>query len=178
MNSEFLKNVKRDLAEKKNERERMAKIFEELTVLRTNPQVRRYLQLVQYDSSANREFASKTEEGLLNDLFSHYSNRISETNNIYFCLGYFMLDDELREVSVSSCEEGEVYKKYVDLEDDTKIIRVPLVDVSSFEKSYSVIHSKFSNIYDSEYYDLQKMFFMTSVRDTQETAISLVLSKC
>lgn len=178
MNNEFLKNVRKDLADKKVERERMAKLFEELTVLRTNPYVRRYLQLVQYDSSANREFASKSEEGLLNDLFLHYSNRISETNNIYFCLGYFMLDDKLNEVSVSSVEDGEVYKKYIDLEDETKIVRVPLVDVDSFESSFSIIHSKFNNLYDSEYYELQKIFFMTSVKDTQESAISLVLSKC
>lgn len=178
MNNEFLKNVRKDLADKRVERERMAKLFEELTVLRTNPYVRRYLQLVQYDSSANREFASKSEEGLLNDLFLHYSNRISETNNIYFCLGYFMLDDKLKEVPVSFVEEGEVYKKYIDLENETKVVRVPLIDVDSFENSFSIIHSKFNNLYDSEYYELQKMFFMTSVKDTQESAISLVLSKC
>ena len=178
MNSDFLKNVKKDLADKRVERERMAKLFEELTLLRTNPFVRRYLQLVQYDSSANREFASKSEESLLDDLFLHYSGRISETNNIYFCLGYFMLNDELKEVSVSSCEEGEVYKKYIDLEDESKVVRVPYIDVENFEKKYSIIHSECSNLYDSEYYQLQKMFFMTSVKDTQESAISLVLSKC
>ena len=85
MNGEFLKNVRRDLEEKRNERERMSKLFDELSVLRTNPYVKRYLQLVQYDSVANRAFASKSEEGLLDDLFLDYSNRIGDTNNIYFC---------------------------------------------------------------------------------------------
>lgn len=177
MNSEFLKNVKMDFAEKKCERERLARLFDELTLLRTNPYVRRYLQLVQYDSSANREFASKSEEALLNDLFSHYSYRINETNNIYFCLGYFVLNDELKEEPVESFEDEEVYKKYVDLEDENKVVRVPLANIENFEKSYSIIYSKFTNLYESEYYDLQRKFFMTSVKDTQESAISLVLSK-
>ena len=177
MNSEFLKNVKLDFIEKKNERERLARLFDELTILRTNPYVRRYLQLVQYDSSANREFASKSEEALLNDLFCQYSYRINETNNIYFCLGYFFLDDELKEVPILSFDGGDVYKKYIDLEDESKVIRVPFEDVDNFEKRFSIIYSKSNNLYDSDYFELQRNFFMTSVRDTQESAISLVLSK-
>lgn len=177
MNSEFLKNVKLDFIEKKNERERLARLFDELTILRTNPYVRRYLQLVQYDSSANREFASKSEEALLNDLFCQYSYRINETNNIYFCLGYFFLDDELKEVPILSFDGGDVYKKYIDLEDESKVVRVPFEDVDNFEKRFSIIYSKSNNLYDSDYFELQRNFFMTSVRDTQESAISLVLSK-
>lgn len=177
MNSEFLKNVKMDFAEKKCERERLARLFDELTILRTNPYVRRYLQLVQYDSSANREFASKSEEALLNDLFCQYSYRINETNNIYFCLGYFFLDDELKEVPILSFDGGDVYKKYIDLEDESKVVRVPFEDVDNFEKRFSIIYSKSNNLYDSDYFELQRNFFMTSVRDTQESAISLVLSK-
>ena len=177
MNSEFLKNVKLDFIEKKNERERLARLFDELTTLRTNPYVRRYLQLVQYDSSANREFASKSEEALLNDLFCQYSYRINETNNIYFCLGYFFLDDELKEVPILSFDGGDVYKKYIDLEDESKVVRVPFEDVDNFEKRFSIIYSKSNNLYDSDYFVLQRNFFMTSVRDTQESAISLVLSK-
>ena len=176
MNGEFLKNVRRDLEEKKNERERMSKLFDELSVLRTNPYVKRYLQLVQYDSVANRAFASKSEEGLLDDLFLHYSNRIVDTNNIYFCLGYFIEDENMKEVPSSFDEEG-AYKKYIYLEDDSKIVRIHIDKVEFFEKSYSIIHSKSSNIYDSEYYDLQKMFFTTSVKETQESAINLVLSR-
>ena len=177
MNSEFLKNVKLDFIEKKNERERLARLFDELTTLRTNPYVRRYLQLVQYDSSANREFASKSEEALLNDLFCQYSYRINETNNIYFCLGYFILDDELKEVPILSFDGEDVYKKYIDLEDESKVVRVPFEDVDNFEKRFSIIYSKSNNLYDSDYFELQRNFFMTSVRDTQESAISLVLSK-
>jgi hypothetical protein len=141
MNSEFLKNVKLDFIEKKNERERLARLFDELTTLRTNPYVRRYLQLVQYDSSANREFASKSEEALLNDLFCQYSYRINETNNIYFCLGYFILDDELKEVPILSFDGGDVYKKYIDLEDESKVVRVPFEDVDNFEKRFSFFTS-------------------------------------
>lgn len=177
MNSEFLKNVKLDFIEKKNERERLARLFDELTTLRTNPYVRRYLQLVQYDSSANREFASKSEEALLNDLFCQYSYRINETNNIYFCLGYFILDDELKEVPILSFDGEDVYKKYIDLEDESKVVRVPFEDVDNFEKRFSIIYSKSNNLYDSDYFELQRNFFMTSVRDTQESAINLVLSK-
>ena len=177
MDNEFLKNIKKDLADKRIERERMSKLFDELSVLRTNPYVKRYLQLVQYDSVANRQFASKSEDGLLDDLFSHYFNRIDETNNIYFCLGYFMINEDMDEVSVSSCENDEIYKKYVDLEDESKVVRVSLKDVANFESKYSIIYSKFNNLYQSDYYELQKMFFLTSVKDTQENAISLVLSR-
>ena len=87
------------------------------------------------------------------------------------------MNDELKEEPVESFEDEEVYKKYVDLEDENKVVRVPLANIENFEKSYSIIYSKFTNLYESEYYDLQRKFFMTSVKDTQESAISLVLSK-
>ena len=179
MDAEFLKNVRKELEEKKREKDRMSSMFNELTFLRTNPFVRRYLRLVQYDSIANREFASKSEDDLLGDLFFHYSSRINDTNGIYYCLGYFFEDedDNFKEVSVSCDDNRASYKKYIDLENESIVIKIPVDDVSCFERTHSIIYSKTGCLYESTYYELQREFFETSVIKDQESAISLVLSK-
>lgn len=182
MEQEILQKIKDDYERRKQERTNLQNLMQEIKNLEETETVKKYLSLTEkLDSIKFKKNLLVSDMELLDLSFRSYCYSIRSTNNIYVCLGTFMLD--------SCCDivhgPSDIRLKYDDPRAEYRIYRniedgyskqIPIRKCALFELNNKVIFPQTSKT-DKFYYELQREFISTMIKHGQEEACKRILTK-
>lgn len=177
MEKELLTEIKNHYLDLKKRKETKLKEMQEITELEQDDKVKRYMKLCE---GQNRDIflLELSDDALMERSFYKVSYKITKTNDIYFCFGYFSChsyDSEM--IKVPDGDPRADCKIYQNLENDTIYKTIELKKCPEFEQNHKIIYSKSLNNYDREYYLLQQEFIKACLEEGQEKAIERILNK-
>ena len=163
MREEILNSIKRDYQSLKEKQKEDNQIMARYLELEKNDLVQEYLQL------KSRVQVSKyklSDDDLLDISYRGNSFYVDQTNEIYVCLGEVLMSGK------------DVYKRYVNLEDERDSVLVADYEADLFEVNHKIVYLNDDNVSCSKkFHDVQLDFLRTSIDYDQEKAISKVLKK-
>ena len=182
MTEEVLKEIKKDYEQRKETRNHLSEVLEEIIKLEEDDTVKKYLNLKKELESINyKKIIEQSDEQILYSSF--YNNRymIIETNDIYICMGTFMMDSICdivhgpSDIRLNRDDPRAEYRIYRNIEDGYSEV-ISMRKCEEFERMHKVI---IPNIYWTEkyFYELQKEFIKITLEEGQEAAYKRVLSK-
>jgi len=150
--------------------------------LEKNPEVKEYLGLrdIKLDNS---KLIVMRDAKLIDKIYYHYLYKIKEeeTNGIYVYLGTYRYSDYCDIVHSSSDERVDDdspcanYRLYQDIEQYYGV-EIPISKSKEFEDTHTIINPK-TQWKQRVYYDIQREFFTTAVKTSQESAKKRILRK-
>lgn len=182
MEQEILQKIKDDYERRKQERTNLKDLMQEIKNLEETETVKKYLTLTEkLDSTKFKKNLLVSDEELLDLAFSSNCYNIKNTNNIYVCLGTFMLDSCYdivhgpSDIRLKYDDPRAEYRIYKNIEDgDSKLI--PIKKCALFEATNKVIFPQTSRT-DKYYYELQREFISTMIEHGQEEACKKILTR-
>lgn len=164
MKEEVLKNIRNSYVRMKNQQKENRKIYDRLERLKQNKAVQEYLDL----QLKLKNLSDMTDEEMIDVSVQEFSSYIDKTNQIYVCLGEYLLDNMK-------------YKRYMNVEKNGDSFLIASCDSLDFEKNHLVIffddYEKESFKIGNKFREIQFDFFKTAIRDGQEEACRRVLTK-
>lgn len=154
----------RIISERKEIRDNLYRVKEELENLSKNDVVKRYIELKEYYSKYEFLY-SLSDERIFNELL--YTSSIDNLK-VYFCFGkdYIARCTKIGKYYIPNspnCGYGvpaAVYKNLFNMYDE---VIIPLEDCESFEKDNEVVFSKTNNP-TNEYLDLRKDYYKNEMK--------------
>ena len=174
MKQEYLERLKSEFERVKNKQALQRQEQKRLQELEKIPEVQEYIRLKESVKQHTRE---KTPEEIINDicLKIHIKDH-KDTNGIYYCLGTFKRVN-YEEVKVPYDDPTAEYRVYVNIETWSDVVKRDIKNCSEFETTHPVIISNPQNEGETEYSTIQKEFFLTSIKETQEVALKRLLAR-
>ena len=129
----------------------------------------------------------KTEDGIIMSIYQEHIGEIEEedTNGIYYYDGtYKYIRDkwfkyygfEPMEELVARDDPEADFRRYLNIE-GVYTYNLCLEDADEFERTHTVIYNEEADIEDSSHYQITDDFVITAVKENQEKAKSLILTK-
>ena len=170
MREDVLISIKRDFENLQNQQKKFEEIWNRIEELENREDVVEYLKLKSLVSNVKtgRRFLNSDE--MLEISFRGNMMHMDETNEIYVCLGIFCLTR-----NINCGKSKEIYKRYVNVENQFDSVLIPISDAFDFEREHLVVFPK-KNGYDG-YHEVQMDFIKTSVCEGQGNACKKILSK-
>lgn len=182
MKEDILNQIRNELNIKKGINERYNDKLKRIKELEKDSNVKEYISLIGL-SNYNKEFINDSDNEIIRYIYTKYICKIMEntTNKIYVYLGTFKYSNEFdgvhsySDIRIDYNDKNADYRLYQDIE-LLYSKKVAIKDCNLFEKNNIVInpHSYYKM---SEYYKIQREFFINSVKDSQENAKTIVLKK-
>lgn len=175
-----------EIREKYNNKLQVLKKYEILAKrikeLEENETVKEYLELIKLlEEHEGKRFSGYTEEKLMEFTFNSMLSQIKETNNIYVCMGTYMLSNEHdiehgpRDIRLNRDDEKAQYRIYKNIETyDSESISIKKCD--EFERTHKIIYPR-TALTDEFFYAIQHDFFIISIKESQEAACNKILSE-
>lgn len=182
MERELIEKIKQEIVDLKKQQENVRDSLMELDILKNSPSVLRYIELLEFDTEKNRKFISKDDDGLLRDVYYRYGRRINDTNKFYFCLGTYKhsvecdIEHGFGYVALNIDDPSALFRIYINIEDETDSVHIPIKECEMFENSNRVIFPGKSCLNLSLYYKVSYDFFKTTILEGQAVAVKKVLS--
>lgn len=179
MNDNAFTYLKYTYEEKKGERDKAEDYFCSLLrqkdKLEKNPTIVKYLKLIEEIDRCNDYFIK--DEELLNQSFRSLINSgyLTDTNEIYFYYGTFILYNG-ESVQVPRNSGSGEYDLYKDIE-SCKYLKNPINSREEFESNHKVIVFPKPFPSNVDFNDVHKDFLYTSLNDGQEVACKKVLAR-
>ena len=176
MKEEYLEKLRKEFNDIKQRQITNKQNKARLTELKENALVKEYIKLEQEVKKYPKE---KTETEIINSIYLKFHIKTGEeTNGIYYCLGTFKRTLSEGEVRLPRDSKEAEYRVYADIESYHDIVKVPIKKCQEFEKTHPVILSEsFIAEGETEYFKLQKEFFLTSITEDQDKACQKILTK-
>lgn len=183
MKEETLNEIRREVQELKRKNEEINNKTRRLQELEENENIREYLRLRGIKRLRIKGYLETDEEALIPKVYYRYLNSISasDTNKIYVYLGTYKSSQESdvehgpSDIRVSYQDPKAEYRIFQDIELNSQIV-LPISECRRFESSNKIIYLFGYRLW-SKYYEIQKEFFTTSVKSSQEEACKLILRK-
>lgn len=180
MEQKILQKIKDDYERRKQERTNLQNLMQEIKKLEENETVKKYLALnEQLNSIKFKKNLLVSDIELLDLSFKSYCYSIRSTNNIYVCLGTFMLDSSCdivhgpSDIRLKYDDPRAEYRIYKNIEDGYSK-QISIRKCALFEATNKVIFPQTSRT-DKFYYELQKEFISTMIEHGQEEACKRIL---
>lgn len=182
MKEEKLKVIKEEYHERKEMKKNIENMMVRIEELKENEFVKEYLGLLNKLHKVNyKDILNWTDDMMLDAAICRNIRNIEETNDIYVCLGTFILTDIYdiehgpRDSRVNRNDPSAEYRIYQDLECDESI-RIPIKLCEEFEKNHRIIYPDVYNTWGF-YYKMQREFIEEAIATNQETACTKILSR-
>lgn len=182
MKKELIEKIKEEIVDLKYKQKIIRDSIVELDELKQNQSVKRFLELLEFDTEKNRRFIIKNEIGLLGVVYNKYGRFLNENNNIYFCMGTYtnsnknVFEQGFGFFALDRDDPRALFRIYINLENESDYIKVPIEECELFEIEHKVIFPKYSCVNFKEYYKVSEEFFRTIILEGQDVAIEKVLS--
>lgn len=181
MEENVLKNIVAQYKLQKRRRDELKAIKKDITELKKNEFVKKYLNLIKkLDSNNNKKMISEQE--MLYKIFQTNRSSIKESNNIFVYLGTFQYsyDTDVEHGSydyrVARENIDANYSAYENLETE-KVLNIAISKRDIFEKENIIVFPQQANFEQAEFYKLQKLFISYCVKDNQTIAVAKILKK-
>lgn len=182
MREDILELIKKNSESRKEKKDKLINLVKRMKELRENEAVREYLNLVEQIESSNYvKMISNSDESILISSFRCHMYLIEDTNEIYLCMGAYMLEDTCdiehgpKDIRLNDRDPRVQYKKYMDIEKEYCIC-VPINECEEFEASHKIIFT--NNLQTRKIYrNIQKEFISTALEEGQEKACQKILNK-
>lgn len=170
MKEQELEKIREEYKKITKSKERLLELKEEISLLEQDPNVVKYLQLIEFYNiflKRNQEnLHIRSNEDLLIDVI--VNNPITKTNNIYVDMGIFSL------------ENGKLCRKYRNIEllsnqQDYEVM-VMKDEIKLFENENIIINLPLEKRDDKNYLKIKEQFYIDSINEGQENAIKKILS--
>lgn len=182
MKEELLVKIKEDLANEKKRLEEETERNKRIKILMSDRNVIEFLNLtgLKYDVGSTRK---KATNDIIESMYYKYLHQIkeSETNGIYVYMGTYRYSDEIDiihgsyDVRVPYDSIDADYRLYRNIEKTCKE-KVLIRNCALFENTNTIINRKVA-FDDTNFYEIQKDFFIRSIKDSQEAAKRMILRK-
>lgn len=182
MEQEILQSIKEESRKRQEKREYFSNLLEQLEKLEEDENVKKYVELrKKTDSVDYQKLLEESDEDILYRTFYRHQYMIKNTNEIYVCLGTFMLDNICdiehgpSDIRLNRNDPRAEYRIYSDLENEVSR-QIPISRCEEFERTHRVIFPQ-TSLTQKYYYQLQKEFISLVVTEGQEKACQKILSK-
>lgn len=182
MKEEVLQTIKEDYEKTKERRTNILDISKQLATLEGFDMIKEYLKLrEELECVGDKKITEQTESQILNSSFRSHRYLIKETNEIYVCMGTFMLSNTYdiehgpTDYRLKRDDPHAEYRIYKDIENDENI-RIPINMCEEFESTHKVIIPK-TSLTEKYFYLIQKEFIEIAINEGQAVACRKILSK-
>lgn len=182
MTEDILKLIEGSFEFKQNKKKYVLDLLNQIKELNKDETVIKYLNLLdEFNSIDYIGILNFSLEDMLASSLRAHMHLIKETNNIYFYLGEFMLDNTNdfrfgpKDVKLDAGDSKAEYKIYINIENNNKI-RIPINESKNFESKHKVIFSDQIQL-NSAFINAQTEFIKTALEEGQEAACDKILSK-
>ena len=131
--------------------------LKELEGLMQNENVRRFLELLEYDNDENRKLLLMNDD----ELEKYSEDMLEEEDKVYFRMGKkfcgFKRKNDSYMILSHSYDDYELLSHYVSLTDSGDEVIIPYDDADEFEKSHNVVYCETLDSFD-EYNKLSKEY--------------------
>lgn len=183
MKKEELLNLRLELEDLKDKRNKVIIINEEINKLKETPEVKRYLELIELfkENTTGRMsgFDKFSDDDLLNIAIS--KSKITPSEEIYVYMGTYKYTNEIdiihaaNDIPVSRLNNSADYVLYYNLEARyDKRIEIPYIHANEFESTHKIIIPKNVVSREKYFYELQHEYFETIVLKSEEEAKKLI----
>lgn len=179
MNTEELKQARKQYIKLLKEKKELIEKKEELEKLKKSPEVLKYLELIKYEDTEIPD-----EEIILDQSFWDIAFHTKNEKNIYVYMGSFYKKDELSNFIFIRSKRtlnklDNYYNRYWNLETTTSLF-IERKDVHNFEKENNII--KFTVpiairnecFFQNKFYEVRRKYFKLLTKNTEEQAISKI----
>ena len=174
----IIKNYNQGLERKKHYEDLLKKI----TKLEEDEKIKEYITLKKRLEQVDyKKIIGETDSQILDSTFNSYKYMIDDTNEIYVCLGTFMLDNICdivngpSDIRLDRDDSRAEYRIYRNIENNYSE-QIPIRKCEEFEKTHKVIIPNTTSI-ERYYYELQKEFITLAVTEGQEKACKKILNR-
>ncbi len=105
---------------------------------------------------------------------------IKETNKLWFFLNNMQIAkyEEIFATKIDGDDKTKIVSVYIDIENSSKVICIPLEEQVKFEEEHNIIRGKRSiHDYWDRYYNIRYEFFKTCIETTEENAVKKLLEE-
>lgn len=183
MEQKILNKIKKSYEDGLKRKKHYSEILKEVKELEQAENVKRYIELKNRLEQVNYEkIIGETEEQILERAFNSWTYAIQKTNEIYLCMGTFMIDSICdivhgpSDIRLTRNDPRAEYRIYRNIEDGYPR-QIPIRKCEEFEQIHKIIFPKIDYLANKYFYELQREFFSISITEGQEKACSKILSK-
>ena len=141
----------------KNKKIEIELCLKELNGLIENENVKRFLELLEYDTDENRDLVLMNEE----ELEEYARRKLIDEDKAYFCVGKgfngFQKKDGSYMILAHSFDDYKLLSHYISLDDKSDEIIIPKDEADIFEKNHNIVYRQSLDPFD-EYNDLSKKY--------------------
>ena len=182
MKEELLEKIRKEYEERKQKQTEIKEKLQELSKLKLDKNVQRYLNLQQeICGMLDISIVNQTDKQLIDSVYNQYLYQMEETNQIFVYLGTYRhsverdIEHGSNDYLVDKNDVNADYRMYQDIELKYPVC-IPIKLCEEFECTHQVIFAK-GYLKERIFYHLQSEFFHNAIKYGQEQAIIMLLEK-